>query len=178
MNRRGRIKSEPQQEKRCRKLSRSGIEEDTCPEEFLTRRNARCAVTILAQGAKRAAAHIWIYRQGERQSPGPKLVPAPEASLDIQTPAPGLRPESTTRRSVEQGPRLRGCDRAGVCKSRAIRRSHVPRRGRIQAHNAWNLLRPARDTLSASLVVFQILSCAVLRVIVDSGTQRTRVSLC
>jgi hypothetical protein len=34
------------------------------------------------------------YWQGERQSPGPKLVPAPGLSLDIQMPAPGLRPKS------------------------------------------------------------------------------------
>jgi hypothetical protein len=69
------------------------------------------------------------YEQGERQSHGPKLVPAPEVPLDIQLPVPGLRPESTL-------------------------------------------------TLSDGLVVFQILSCTVLRVIVDSGAQRTRVSLC
>jgi hypothetical protein len=69
------------------------------------------------------------YWQGERQSPGPKLVPAPEMSFDIQISARGLRPESTL-------------------------------------------------TLSAGLAVFQILSCTVLRVIVDSGAQRTRVSLC
>src|SRR5690242_15828329 len=97
---------------------------------------------------------------------------------DIQLLAWGLRPESTTRRNVEQGPRLRGCDRAGACKSRAFRRSSVPLRGRIQALTAWNLLRPARDTLSVGLVVYRILSCAVLRVIADSGTQRTRVSPC
>src|SRR5688572_24158173 len=105
-------------------------------------------------------------------------MPAPEILSDIQMPAPGLRPESTTRRNVEQGPRLRGCDRAGACKSRALRRSPVPLRGRIQAHDAWNLLRPARDTLSAGLAVLSILSCTVLRVSVDSGTQRTRVSSC
>jgi hypothetical protein len=40
-------------------------------------------------------------------------------------------------------------------------------------------LRPESTlTLSAGLVVYRILSCAVLRVIVDSGAQRTRVSLC
>jgi hypothetical protein len=39
-------------------------------------------------------------------------------------------------------------------------------------------LRPESTlTLSAGLAVFQILSSAILRVIVDSGTQRTRVSL-
>jgi hypothetical protein len=32
--------------------------------------------------------------------------------------------------------------------------------------------------LSAGLAVLAILSCAVLRVIADSGAQRTRVSLC
>jgi hypothetical protein len=76
------------------------------------------------------------------------------------------------------GAPLAGCDHVGACESRAFRRSPVPLRGRIQAHNAWNLLRPARDTLSAGLAVWQILSCAVLRVIADFGTQRTRVSLC
>jgi len=141
------------------------------------------------------------YWQGERQSPGPKLVPAPGLPLDIQMPAPGLRPKSATRRTVEQGPRLRGCDRVGACESRALRRSTVPLRGAggtwsrgpacgdatvepavsascpalcaspgsdpqrgpssalrraIQAHNTWNLLRPARDTLSAGLAIFAI----------------------
>src|SRR5688500_11891880 len=96
----------------------------------------------------------------------------------IPKPAPGLRPKSATRRNVEQGPRLRGCDRAGACEARASRRSHVPLRGRIQAQNAWNLLRPARDTLSAGLAVLSILSRAVLLVIADFGAQRTRVSLC
>ena len=96
------------------------------------------------------------YWQGERQSHGPKLVPAPGLSLDLPMPAPGLRPKSATRRTVEQGPRLRGCDRVGACESRAFRRSSVPLRGRIQARNAWNLLRPARDTLSAGLAIFSI----------------------
>ena len=141
------------------------------------------------------------YWQGERQSHGPKLVPAPVIPIDIPIFAPGLRPKSATRRSAEQGPRLRGCDRAGVCESRALRRSHVPLRGAggtwsrgpvcgdatvepavsascpaqcaspgsdpqrgpssalrraIQAHDAWNLLRPARDTLSAGLAIFPI----------------------
>ena len=69
------------------------------------------------------------YWQGERQSHGPKLVPAPEIPSDIQLPVLGLRPESTL-------------------------------------------------ALSAGLAVYRILSCAVLRAIVDSGAQRTRVSLC
>ena len=98
----------------------------------------------------------WQYWQGERQSHGPKLVPAPGLSSDIQPSAPGLRPKSATRRSVEQGPRLRGCDRAGAWESRALGRSTVPLRGRIQAHDAWNLLRPARDTLSAGLAIYDI----------------------
>jgi hypothetical protein len=34
------------------------------------------------------------YWQGERQSPGPKLVPAPGLTLDIQIPVPGLRLKS------------------------------------------------------------------------------------
>ena len=141
------------------------------------------------------------YGQGERQSHGPKLVPAPGISLDNPMSTPGLRPKSATRRSVEQGSaqrgagtrlrdatvepivgassnadptrvsgvrsprgpssalrraRLRGCDRAGACESRALRRSHVPLRGRIQAHDAWNLLRPARATLLAGLAIYSI----------------------
>ena len=32
----------------------------------------------------------------------------------------------------------------------------VPLRGRIQAQSAWNLLRPARDTLSGDLAIFAI----------------------
>ena len=32
----------------------------------------------------------------------------------------------------------------------------VPLRGRIQAQSAWNLLRPARDTLSADLAIFAL----------------------
>jgi hypothetical protein len=64
-----------------------------------------------------------------------------------------LRPKSAVHRSVEQGPRRRGCDRAGAHSSRAIGAPSVPLRGRIQAKNAWNLLRPARD---ASLLVWRI----------------------
>ena len=64
--------------------------------------------------------------------------------------SPGLQPESSARRNAEQGPRLRGCDRAGVHEARAVGALPVPLRGRIQANCAWNLLRPARDTLSAS----------------------------
>ena len=68
----------------------------------------------------------------------------------------GLRLKSAARRSVEQGP---------ACGMRPRRRAQGPRmrtacygplRGRIQAHTAWNLLRPARATLSADLTIFAI----------------------
>ena len=62
----------------------------------------------------------------------------------------GLQPESAAHRSVEQGPRLRGCDRAGGNQSRGFGAPSVALRGRIQAKNAWNLLRPPRDVLSAN----------------------------
>ena len=65
----------------------------------------------------------------------------------------GLQPESAAHRSVEQGPRLRGCDRRGACESRGFGAPSVALRGRIQAQNAWNLLRPPRD---ATLLVLRI----------------------
>ena len=117
----------------------------------IMKRTMRCL--DFGSGREASRSPYLEYWQGERQSNGPKLVPAPRLSLEIQMPAPGLRPKSATRRTVEQGPRLRGCDREGACEDRAIRRSNVPLRGRIQAHNAWNLLRPARDTLSAGLAI-------------------------
>ena len=57
-----------------------------------------------------------------------------------------------------RGPGFRGCDRVGACEDRVIRRSHVPLRGRIQARNAWNLLRPARDALSLGLPIQRVLA--------------------
>ena len=120
----------------------------------IVKRAMRCH--DFGSGREASRSQYLEYWQGERQSPGPKFVPAPGLALDIQMPAPGLRPKPATRRTVEQGPRLRGCDRVGACESRALRRSPVPLRGRIQAHNAWNLLRPARDTLSAGLAIFTI----------------------
>jgi hypothetical protein len=57
----------------------------------------------------------------------------------VSRPACGMRP----CRRVE-GPR--------------IRRSLVPLRGRIQAENAWNLLRPTRDALSRGLPIQQVLA--------------------
>src|SRR5207344_3218768 len=65
----------------------------------------------------------------------------------------GLQPESAAHRSVEQGPRLRGCDREGGRASRGLGALLVALRGRIQAHSAWNLLRPPRD---AALLVSRI----------------------
>ena len=65
----------------------------------------------------------------------------------------GLQPESAAHRSVEQGPRLRGCDRADVHESRGFGAPSVALRGRIQARYAWNLLRPPRD---AALLVLTI----------------------
>ena len=50
-------------------------------------------------------------------------------------------------------PRLWGCDRGGVRESRGLSAPLVALRGRIQAHNAWNLLRPPRD---AALLVLAI----------------------
>src|SRR5450631_1305681 len=65
----------------------------------------------------------------------------------------GLQPESAAHRSVEQGPRARGCDRVGACESRGFGAPSVALRGRIQANSAWNLLRPPRD---AALLVLAI----------------------
>src|SRR6185369_12641087 len=65
----------------------------------------------------------------------------------------GLPPESAAHRSAEQGPRLRGCDRGGGRESRGCGALPVALRGRIQARNAWNLLRPPRD---AALLVLPI----------------------
>ena len=65
----------------------------------------------------------------------------------------GLQPESAAHRSVEQGPRVRGCDREGVRESRGFGALPVALRGRIQAQIAWNLLRPPRD---AALLVLTI----------------------
>src|SRR5579862_2944976 len=65
----------------------------------------------------------------------------------------GLQPESAAHRSVEQGPRLRGCDRGGARESHGFGALHVALRGRIQAYGAWNLLRPPCD---ASLLVLAI----------------------
>ena len=58
----------------------------------------------------------------------------------------GLQPESAAHRSVEQGPRLRGCDRGGAHESRGNRCAESRVAGSHPAHNAWNLLRPPRDT--------------------------------
>src|SRR5258706_15422925 len=65
----------------------------------------------------------------------------------------GLQPESEAHRSVEQGPRVRGCDRGGGRESRGFGALLLALRGRIQAQNAWNLLRPPRD---AALLVLAI----------------------
>ena len=70
---------------------------------------------------------------------------------------PGLRPESAAHRSVEQGPRLRGCDRAGARESRGCGAPSVALRGRIQAQCAWNLLRPPRDASLLDWPIFWIL---------------------
>ena len=69
----------------------------------------------------------------------------------------GCGPESAAHRSVEQGPRLRGCDRAGAHESRAIGAPSVALRGRIQAQYAWNLLRPPRDASLLDWPIFWIL---------------------
>src|SRR5476651_1688390 len=69
----------------------------------------------------------------------------------------GLQPESAAHRSVEQGPRLRGCDRAGACESRGFGALHVALRGRIQARSAWNLLRPPRDAALLVLAIERLL---------------------
>src|SRR6478736_6426156 len=69
----------------------------------------------------------------------------------------GLQPESAAHRSVEQGPRLRGCDREGVSESRGFGALLVALRGRIQAHNAWNLLRPPRDAALLVLAIERLL---------------------
>ena len=54
-------------------------------------------------------------------------------------------------------PRLRGCDRAGACKSRRISAPSVALRGRIHAHSAWNLLRPPRDAALLVLAIERLL---------------------
>ena len=69
----------------------------------------------------------------------------------------GLRPESAAHRNVEQGPRLRGCDREGARESRGFGAPSVALRGRIQAKCAWNLLRPPRDASLRDLPIFPIL---------------------
>ena len=69
----------------------------------------------------------------------------------------GLQPESAAHRSVEQGPRLRGCDREGACESRGLGALLVALQGRIQAHNAWNLLRPPRDAALLVLAIERLL---------------------
>src|SRR6185369_10114024 len=69
----------------------------------------------------------------------------------------GLQPESAAHRSVEQGPRLRGCDREGARESRGIGVLLVALRGRIQARSAWSLLRPPRDAALLVLAIERLL---------------------
>src|SRR5580765_7773476 len=69
----------------------------------------------------------------------------------------GLQPESAAHRSLEQGPRSRGCDRESVRESRGFDALPVALRGRIQAHNAWNLLRPPRDAALLVLAIERLL---------------------
>src|SRR3954451_20155090 len=69
----------------------------------------------------------------------------------------GLQPESAAHRSVEQGPRLRGCDRVGVRESRRFGALLVALRGRLQANDAWNLLRPPRDATLLVLAIERLL---------------------
>ena len=92
---------------------------------------------ILFQGAKRDAGNIANLTRARDKALG----------QNSRQPA-GLSPKSAACRSVEQGPRLRGCDRVGSRKARAWWHAIVPLQGRIQARCAWNLLRPARDALS------------------------------
>ena len=69
----------------------------------------------------------------------------------------GLQPESAAHRHVEQGPHSWGCDRGGGRESLGIGALPVALRGRIQAHNAWNLLRPPRDAALLVLAIERLL---------------------
>ncbi len=129
------------------------------------------------------------YWQGERQSHGPKLVPAPGLPLDIKMSVPGLRPKSATRRSVEQGPRLRGCDRgtgrervvSGPMRVSGVRSPEGPLFRPATRHPSTQRLEPAPPCAGhfvGRLGHIRDMTCAVLRVITNFGSQRTRVSLC
>ena len=105
-----------------------------------------CAVTILAQNAK----------QGTPLSHS-KQVPCDKELSQNSCQPEGLQPETAAHRSVEQGPRVRGCDRVGARESRGFGALPVALRGRIQAHNAWNLLRLPRDAALLVLAIERLL---------------------
>ena len=83
------------------------------------------------------------YWQGKRQCHGPKLVPARRVAAKTGgTPQRGAGAPLAGMRPRRCAPVLR-----------IIGRACVLLRGRIQARSAWNLLRPAQDTLSAGLTM-------------------------
>src|SRR5262245_21065072 len=58
--------------------------------------------------------------------------------------------QQTVRRSVEQGPRLRGCDRTGAHEDRGLNRRTRPAPGSHLRVTAQALLRPPRSVLAAT----------------------------